>query len=54
MNPAIISKIIKVVLSLLALYGIETSPDQLQNITEGVLAGYAILSAFEAKIKAGQ
>jgi len=54
MNPAIISKIIKVVLSLLALYGIETTPDQARVINEAVIITYGILSAVEAKVKVGQ
>lgn len=52
MNAAVISKIIKVVAALLALYGVETTPDQVQAITEAVLVGYAILSAIEARVKA--
>jgi len=54
MNAAFFSKIVKVIAALLALYGIEVSPDQTQAITEGLLIGYAILSAVEAKVKVSQ
>jgi len=54
MNAALISKLVKVGGALLALYGIEVSPEQTQAITEAVLVGYAILSAVEAKVKVGK
>lgn len=54
MNVALISKIVKVAGALLALYGVEVSPEQAQAITEAVLVGYAVLSAVEAKVKAGK
>jgi uncharacterized protein (DUF697 family) len=54
MNVALISKVIKVVGSLLALYGVEVSPEQTNTIVEAVLIGYAILSAVEAKVKASK
>ena len=54
MNIALISKIIKVAGSLLALYGVEVSPEQTNTIIEAVLIGYAILSAVEAKVKASK
>jgi hypothetical protein len=53
MDIQVITKVLKAVFPLLALFGIDISPENSQKIIEGCAVLYAILSAIEAKIKSG-
>ena len=53
MDVQVITKILKAIFPLLALFGVDVSPENSQKIIEGCAVLYAVLSAVEAKVKSG-
>lgn len=51
MNPEVITKILKALLIVGSLFGINISEESSKEIAEGLIALYAVITIVEAKIK---